>query len=138
MTPAEKLMLARRSYAAFSAGPDIDALIPLYHPACEWRMGSIGAAVGTEAFRGHDGLREWAAAIREGFEDFAVGIDEAKITTEGVLLLRGHNHGRSRGTHIDLSTPAFWQQVTFRDGLAVSVVQFDEPPPEWDEATPIT
>ena len=99
---------------------------------------SIGAAFGTEAFRGHDGLREWASALGEGFEDFAADIDEAKITTEGVLLLRGHNHGRSRGTHIDLSTPAFWQQVTFRDGLAFMVVQFDEPPPEWDDATPIT
>src|SRR5438552_14298406 len=102
MTPAEKLALARRSYAAFSAGPDIEALIPLYHPECEWRMGSWGAAFGTESFRGHDGLRAWVAAVDEGWEDFAVGIDEAKITGEGVLLLRGHGHGRSRETHIEL------------------------------------
>jgi hypothetical protein len=80
---------------------------------------------------------EWSSAIDQGFEAFAVGIDEAKITGEGVLLLRGRSHGRSRGTRIELSTPAFWQQVTFRDGLGFMVVQFDEPPPEWDEATPI-
>ena len=43
MTPAEKLALAQRSYAAFNDGLDIDALLPLYHPECEWRMGSRGA-----------------------------------------------------------------------------------------------
>jgi ketosteroid isomerase-like protein len=138
VTPAEKLALAQRSYAAFSAGPDIEALIPLYHPECEWRMGSMGAALGTGAFRGHDGIRAWASALDEGFEDFAVSIDAAKITGEGVLLLRGHSHGRSRHTHMELSSPAFWQKVTFRDGLGLGVEQLDEPPPEWDEATPIT
>src|SRR5437016_1881292 len=32
LTPAEMLALAQRSYAAFNAGPDIEALIPLHHP----------------------------------------------------------------------------------------------------------
>jgi hypothetical protein len=55
LTPAEKLALGQRSYAAFNAGPDIDALLPFWHPQCEWRMGSMGAAFGTESVRGHDG-----------------------------------------------------------------------------------
>jgi hypothetical protein len=38
MTPEEKLHRSLRSYAAFSAGPDVDALIPLYDPACEWAI----------------------------------------------------------------------------------------------------
>jgi SnoaL-like protein len=138
VTPAEKLALVQRSYAAFNARLDIAALIPLYHPECEWRMGSMGAAFGTEAFRGHDGLHVWASALDEGFESFAVEIDEARITSEGVVLVRGHSHGRSRGTHIDLSLPAYWQEIAFREGLVWSVVQIDDPPPEWDEATPIT
>ena len=138
MTPAEKLALAQRSYAAFNAGLDIEALTPLYHPECEWRMGSMGAAFGTESFRGHDGLRAWVSALDEGFEGLAVEIDEARITDEGALLTRGHSHGRSRGTHLDLSIPAYWQEIAFREGLVCSVVQIDEPPPEWDEATPIT
>jgi ketosteroid isomerase-like protein len=138
VTPAEKLALARRSYAAFSAGPDIEALIPVYHPECEWRMGSMGAAFGTESFRGHDGLRAWVAALDEGFEGLAGEIDEPKITSEGVLLVRGHVTARSRGTHIELAIPAFWQELAFRDGLILSVVQFDQPPAGWDEATPIS
>jgi ketosteroid isomerase-like protein len=138
LTPAEKLALGQRSYAAFSAGPDIDAVLAVWHPECEWRMGSMGAAFGTESFRGHQGLRAWVAAIEEGWESFAVEIDEARITGEGVVLARGHAHGRSRGTYMELSIPRFWQRSTVRDGLLFSVEQFDEPPPAWDEATPIT
>jgi ketosteroid isomerase-like protein len=138
LTPAEKLALGQRSYAAFNAGPDIDALLPVWHPQCEWRMGSMGAAFGAESFRGHDGLRAWVAAIDEGWKSFAVEIDEARITGEGVVLVRSHAHGRSRDTHIELSIPAYWQRSTFRDGLIFSVEHLDEPPPEWDDATPIT
>jgi hypothetical protein len=65
VTPTEKLALLQRSYAAFGAGLDIEALIPLYHPECEFRMGTTGAAFGTEVFRGHDGLRALVAAIDE-------------------------------------------------------------------------
>ena len=138
MTPAEKLALVQRSYAAFNAGLDIEALIPLYHPECEWRMGPMGAAFGTESFRGHDGLRAWLSAIDEGFEELAWEIDEVKITGQGVVLLRGRVSARSRGIHMELSLPAFWQELAFRDRLLLSVVQYDEPPPGWDEATPIT
>jgi SnoaL-like protein len=136
VTPAEKLALARRSYAAFSAGLDIESLIPIYHPECEWRLGHIGAALGTEAFHGHDGLRALVSALGEGFDSYAAEIDEAKITREGVLLLRGHVDTRSRGTHMDLSMQ-IWQEIEFREGLAFNLVQFDRPPATWDEATPI-
>jgi SnoaL-like domain len=125
------------SYAAFSP-LDIEALIPVYHPECEWRMGSWGAAFGAESFHGHDGLRAWVAALDEGFESSLGEIDEPKITSEGVLLVRGHVTARSRGTQIELAIPTFWQEIAFRDGLISSVVQIDEPPPGWDEAAHIT
>ena len=83
MTPAEKLALAQRSYAAFGR-LDSEALIPLYHPECEWRMGSERAAFGTEAFRGHDGLRELVAAVSEGVDSFEAVIDGARITSEWI------------------------------------------------------
>jgi hypothetical protein len=100
-------------------------------------MGSMGAAFGTEAFRGHEGLRAWVAAIDEGWESFLVEIDEAKISREGDVLLRGHGSGRARTAGMELSIPSYWQEIAFRDGLAVRVVQLDEPPPGWDEATPL-
>ena len=133
MTPAEKLAFAQGSYAAFSP-PDVEAIISLYHPECEWRLGRAGAALGTDAFQGHDGLRALVSALEEGFESYAAEIDEAKISRDGVLLLRGHVHTRSRGTHIELAMQVS-QEVEFRDDLIVSVVQLDEPPPGWNEAT---
>jgi hypothetical protein len=66
VTAAEKVALCRRSYEAFSDGPDLDALLPLYRPECEWSMESMGAAFGTEAFRGHDGVGVFVAALVAG------------------------------------------------------------------------
>jgi hypothetical protein len=43
MTPAEMLALTERSFAAWSP-PDIEAIIALYQPDCEWRMGHIAVA----------------------------------------------------------------------------------------------
>jgi len=65
--PAEKLALTQRSYAAFCDGPDIDALLTVWHPECEWRMGSIGAAFGTDVFRGHEGLRTLVSELGDGW-----------------------------------------------------------------------
>jgi hypothetical protein len=97
---------------------------------------AIGAALGTDAFRGHDGLRALVSALGEGFESYAAEIDEARITREGVLLLRGHVDTRSRGTHMDLSMQ-LWQVIEFREGLAFNLVQFDKPPAAWDESIQI-
>ena len=99
-------------------------------------MGSMGAAFGTESFRGDDGIRALASALDEGFEGFAVEIDEAKISREGVLLLHGHIDTRSRGTHMELSMQ-MWQEIEFREGLAANLAQLTGPPPGWDEAAPI-
>jgi hypothetical protein len=87
LTPTEKLALTRRSYAAVS-GLDIEALIPLYDSECEWRNGPMGAAFGTDAFRGHDGLGELISELAAGFESFTVAIDEARVSPEGALLTR--------------------------------------------------
>jgi SnoaL-like domain len=136
VTPAEKLALAQRFYAAFSP-LDIGAIIPLFHPECGWRMAPGRAVFGTDAYRGHAGLREFVSAIDEGAESYAAEIDQAKIRSDGALLLRNTTQARSRGTHIELSSKG-WQEIEFRDGLILSVAQFGEPPPGWDDATPIT
>jgi len=135
VTPAEKLALAERSFAAWSP-PDIEAIIALYHPEFEWRVGHMAAALGTEVFRGHDGVRELVAAVEEGFESYTAVRYESRITGDGVLLMRGEIRVRSRGTGIELSTPTFWG-YWFRDDLILASEVFDESPPGWDEATPI-
>jgi len=135
MTPAEKLALCRRSYAAFSP-PDIDAILPLYHPDCEWQMGYAGAALGTETFRGHEGIRAWVAALAEGFENLTTAIDEARVTGAGILLVRGHNYALSTSAQVELSMQN-WQEIEFSEGLILRVAEFDGAPAAWDEATPL-
>jgi hypothetical protein len=135
VTPAERLALAERSYAAFSP-LDIEVIIQLFHPECEWRMAPGRAVFGSDAYRGHDGLREFVSAIDEGAESYAAEVDQAKIWIDGALLLRNTTRARSRGTHIELSSKG-WQEIEFRDGLILSVAQFDGPPHGWDEATHI-
>lgn len=135
MTGAEKLALTQRSYAAFSP-LDLEAIVPLYHPECEWRMGAGRAAFGTDAFHGHDGLRQFVSAIDEVAESYAAEIDEARISRAGTLLISNTTHARSRGTHIELSSSG-WQAIGFRDGLILQVVQYDGPPPGWAEATAV-
>lgn len=136
IAPADKLALARRSYAAFSDGPNVAAILPLYHRESEWRLGYISAAVGTEAFEGHDGLRGLVSAIGDGFDRYSVEIKEARIGRDSLLLLHGHVLARSRGTHLELSME-IWQELDFRDGLIVGVTQLATPPIGWDEATPV-
>jgi ketosteroid isomerase-like protein len=135
MTPAEMLTLTERSFAAWSP-PDIQAIIALYQPDCEWRMGHMAAAFGPEVFRGHDGLREMVAAVEEGFERYDAERYETRITSDSASVTRGEIRVRSSGTGIELPTPTFWRGE-FRDHLILLSEILDGPPPGWDEATPI-
>jgi ketosteroid isomerase-like protein len=136
VTPAEKLALAQRAYAAFSP-LDIDAIIPLYHPECEWRMAPGREVFGADAFRGHEGLRAFVAFIGEASDSYAAEIDEARITPEGALLVSNTTHARSSGAaRMELSARG-WQALEFRDGLILSIVQFGGTPPGWAEAIPV-
>jgi ketosteroid isomerase-like protein len=95
MSPQAKLDLALRSYAAFSAGPDVEALLPLYDPACEWRFGDMGLDTPT-VFIGHDGLREMARWINEWIRAFKVTIEEVRIAADGRMPYRGDHLDRPR------------------------------------------
>lgn len=136
MTPAEKLELIRRSYAAFSP-PDLDALLPLYHRECEWRMGWIAAATGTDVYRGHSGLRDFVQVIAEAATSHVTELDQVRLRDDDLLLVEFTNCVRTSGaTGMELTLQG-WQEIDFRDGLIVAVIQHDAPPPGWDEATPI-
>jgi hypothetical protein len=136
VTPAEKLALAQRAYAAFSP-LDINAILPLYHPECEWRMAPGREVFGTDVFRGHDGLRAFVAFIDEATETYAAQIDEARLMPEGALLVSNTTYARSSGAAGMALSSRGWQALEFRDGLILSIVQFGETPPGWAEAKPV-
>lgn len=135
MTPEGKLDVALRSYGAMSAGPDVDALIPLYDAACEWTLGS--QAVDTPAvYNGHDGLREFVTWIGEWASSFTVAIEEARITADGKLMIRHRMDIVSAVMGAEISEVR-WQECEFTDRQILRVAEVEVPPVGWDEATVI-
>jgi ketosteroid isomerase-like protein len=133
MTPAAKLDLIRSSYSAFSP-PDLDALLRLYHRECEWRMGWIAAATGTDVYREHSGLRDFVDVIAEAAASHVTELDQVRIRDDAVVLIEFTNRVRTGGaTGMELTLQG-WQEIDFRDGLILTVTQHEVPPPGWDEA----
>src|SRR5271165_1436204 len=135
MSPEEKLDLALRSYAAFSAGPDVEALIPLYDPACEWRIGARALDI-PAIYTGHDGLRELAGLFREWLSAFKVTIEEARVSNDGRMMIQHRMDLTSAAMGVEISSVR-WQEGEFTDHQILRVVECEEPPVGWDTAEPL-
>jgi len=136
MTPQEKLQLAQRSYAALS-DLDPDAFIRFHTPDCEIRMTPSVAAVFGERFIGHDGLRSMVHEFSENTSSLKIEILEAKTATDGMLLIKQRLSVTSAVVGVGVSLDA-WQEMEFRDGLILGFTNFEEPPPGWDKAEPLS
>ena len=134
MTGEGRLETLWRSYNAFGAR-DADALVAAWHPDGEWVMGPGAAAIGDEAFRGHERLREFVRRLDEEF--WVVEADMREVREHGeTLLVRGLNRMGIRGMDEVLDFP-YGQVVEYRDGLIRRVTQTDDPPPGWEDASPL-
>ena len=104
----------RRGVEAYNRR-DIEPLAELFHAEAEWYP-FTAQVEGGEAYRGHEGLRQWFANTNATFEESKATIDE--IRSEGdIALALGHLHARFR-SGITLDSEIGWV-VRFRDGLAV-------------------
>jgi ketosteroid isomerase-like protein len=133
VTDEERLELTRRSYAAWSAG-DEDGVVALFHPECEWRLGDLGAALGAEGYRGHDGMRQFMRDLTTFFQGMRGEITEARAAGDRILV-RSWVAGRSDAFG-DISQRQA-QVVEFRDGRILRISQTRDPPPGWEEARPL-
>jgi ketosteroid isomerase-like protein len=112
----ENLELARRAYAAFQAG-DFDEWVSYFDPEVEF---SQTAMEGT--FRGHEGLREWAAGLLAAFPDWKPSIVEIRDLGDRALIHgSGSGEGASSGIGIEVD---FWQVVEVRGGRVVWCAAF--------------
>jgi ketosteroid isomerase-like protein len=134
VTDEERLALTKRSYAAWGAG-DEEAMVALFDPECEWRLGDVGAALGTEVYRGHNGLRDFMRVLRTFFEGMHGEVDEARADGERILI-RSRVAGRSE-TFGDVSQRQA-QVLEFRGDRILSITQTADPPPGWEGARPLT
>jgi ketosteroid isomerase-like protein len=124
--------LVRRSvlsgWAAWTRD-DLDLMLVRY--ACDFRLEPPRewvAAGMRSAYRGHAGLREWAADMREAWERIDA-LPEEIVDAGNPVVVLGHFRLRARGSGIELDTPVgvvFWNER----GLTVRQPTFTD----WDEA----
>ena len=80
------------------------------------------------AYRGHDGLRAWAAAYEAAFDEVRTTPEEFRDLGDRVLML-GRVVGRGRGSGVPVESESAFL-TTLRDGRIIHVKGFLD----WDEA----
>ena len=124
----ENVELVRQGFARWNEG-DYDFFLNLAAPDIELhsRFGSLTG----EPYRGHEGVREWLADIRQSFERFELWLDDLRDLGDEVLAIGGINM-RARGSGLDLKEPMGWV-LEFRGGR-VARMRFYAAPAEALEA----
>ena len=112
----ENVELARRAYAAFQAG-DFDEWVSYFDPEIEFNATEMEGP-----FRGHEGLREWAAGLLAAFPNWKPSIVETRELGDRVLI-HGTASGEGAGSGVGI-TVDFWQALEFRDGRVVWYAAF--------------
>jgi ketosteroid isomerase-like protein len=102
----------RNAFARWNAG-ERESLLAEIHPDVEIVVSSSQLA-GGEPYRGHDGYRQWNAAMEESFERWQVHPDEFRESGDTVVAL-GHMFLRGRTSGVELDQETGWV-IRFRDG----------------------
>ena len=124
----ENVELVRQGFARWNEG-DYDFFLNLAAPDIEL-LSRFGSLTG-EPYRGHEGVREWLADIRQSFERFELWLDDLRDLGDEVLAIGGINM-RARGSGLDLKEPMGWV-LEFRGGR-VARMRFYAAPAEALEA----
>ncbi len=126
---------APASYAAFVAG-DADALVALYHRECVWDFGPMAAAFPRREWRGHEGVRDLVGEFGATLADFEPSIAELRRDGDRMLVRGAARLDLERASPLVVQG-GFGQVVEFRDERILRVTVTDDPPPGWDDATPV-
>jgi ketosteroid isomerase-like protein len=113
----ENVDVGRRMLQAFNDG-DVEAIVAECDPAVVWEEQPIPGV--EPLYRGHDGVRRWAAAIlgvREELGPLQGRLEGVKETGEMVIAsVRFEGEGRSSGVRVPMHVHMV---LTFRDGKVV-------------------
>jgi ketosteroid isomerase-like protein len=119
---AENVEIVRRSMEAFASG-DLDAFLAVHHRDSEWS--TAADEPNPETFRGHDGLRRFAAEISEAwadrFDDVMEFEDFIDLGDWVVVPWTARLQGRSSGIEVDVSET---YAVRVEDGRIVRVHEY--------------
>ena len=113
----ENVDVGLRMLQAFNDG-DIEAIVAECDPAVEWEEQSIPGV--EPLYRGHDGVRQWGAAVlgvREELGPLQGRLEGVKETDDLVVASVGfEGEGRSSGARVPMHVHIV---VTFRDAKVV-------------------
>jgi ketosteroid isomerase-like protein len=119
---AENVEIVRRSMEVFASG-DLDAFLVAHHPDTEWRTASDEP--NAQTYRGHDGIRRFAAEISEAwagrFNDTIEFEDYIDLGDWVVVPWKARLRGRSSGIEVDVSET---YAVLVEDGLIARVHEY--------------
>ena len=108
------------AYEAWSRR-DVEALLERVHPDAEARP-ILGANVGTDVYRGHDGLRRWFKDLHQEWETFQTRVTQIEERGDRALCtIEVHARGRASGVVID---GELYHLVELRDGLILRLEAF--------------
>jgi ketosteroid isomerase-like protein len=104
--------LLRRAFDAFNRR-DLDGLLALLAP--DVRVHSLMTEPERAEYHGHQGVREWHAAIFEVFPDWCPEIRDIRELDEGAIVrFEAKATAATSGVRIEQT---YWQAATVRDGL---------------------
>ena len=105
--------LVRRAFDAYNTR-DIEALLVVLHPSVQ--IHSLMTEAERADYYGHEGARDWYAAVFDVFPDWSPTIDEIRPVADdaAVVAFTAIATGAGSGVPID---QGYWQGVHLTDGL---------------------
>jgi ketosteroid isomerase-like protein len=117
--PPDDVELVQRAFQAF-VRRDIELLLALCDPEVEIR--SLMTEAERTLYRGHQGTREWLAAVLDVFPDWRPRLHEARDLGDAVVSSFDVTATAAvSGARID---QRYWQAARLRDGKIVSFAFF--------------
>jgi ketosteroid isomerase-like protein len=124
---SENVELIRRAYEDY-AERGLEAIMDLLHPDVEFVEPEF--IPGAEAFRGHEGAREWLRKTSDIWEEFGYELEEiAEAGDRVAVAFRMVARGKGSGVEIESHRVHVW---TLRDGRAVRVEGFASRAEAWE------
>jgi len=130
-SPAERV---RASYAAIAAR-DAERLVAQYDPEVVWDFGPMAAATPQRIWEGHAGLRDMLDEFATTLADYDLQPLELRWHGEQMLVRGVFRAFVAHMPEVGVES-TFGQVIDFREGLIFRVLNTDDPPPGWEDATP--
>jgi len=122
MSKKENVELARRVLDTWNRG-DYDAWIELFDGECEFRP--LRAQLERQAYRGHDGLRQFERDLTEDWEWVRFDLNEVREVGDRIVLFaRFHGKGRASGVEVDIPIGVL---AKVREGKVAEARMFSDP-----------